>query len=109
MRIVDDGKEEIDLGEREALPVSTVVTASGDTTILTPASGKRIRLFRIQAINKPTATTSPLISVKLGGVTIFANYAIALRQKITGAIDGALVVNLSEAGEVAFTYVAEQI
>ena len=98
-----------DSGEREFTHVVGTATAIGDTTIHTPASGKRIRLRWIYAINDPTASSSTLMKVKLGGVEVYRVYALSKRQRITGPVDGALVINLSATGNVAVTAILEEV
>lgn len=85
------------------------VTASGSTTVYTPASGKRIRLRWIYALNDPGSTASPLIKIFLGAEEKYRVYAISKRQLATGPVDGALVINLSEAAEVAVTALLEEV
>lgn len=98
-----------DSGEREYTHVVTTVTASGDTTVYTPASGKAIRLHWIYAINDPSALTTPLINIKIGSTALYRVYALSKRQRKTGAVDAPLVVNLSVAGSVAVTAILEEI
>lgn len=85
------------------------VTASGSTTVYTPASGYRIRLRWIYAINAPGSTASPLIKVFLGGSEKYRVYALSKRQLVTGPVNGALIVDLSEAAAVAVTALLEEV
>lgn len=101
--------EGLDSGEQDYTHVVATVTASGSTTIYTPTAGKRIRLRWIYAINDPGSSASPLIKIFLGNQEKFRLYAISKRQWTTGPIDGALIVNLSEAAEVACTFLLEEI
>lgn len=87
----------------------TTVTASGDTLVYTPASGKRIRVYWSYAINDPASSSSPLIKIILGGTEKFRAYALSKRQQMTGPVDGTLVVNLSTTGSVAVTFVLEEV
>jgi hypothetical protein len=98
-----------DSGEREYTHVVATVTASGDNIIHTPAAGKAIRLRWIYAINKPTSSSSPLIKIKLGATEPYRVWALSKRQKTTGPVDGALVVNLDIGGEVAVTAILEEV
>lgn len=84
-------------------PVVASVTAAGDTTIHTPALGKRIRLYWLSALNDPDAASTPLINVRLGALEVYRTYAIAHWEVFDGAVDAPLVVNLSEAGSIAVT------
>lgn len=85
------------------------VTASGSTTIYTPASGRRVRLRWIYALNDPGSTASPLIKVFLGGSEKYRVYALSKRQLVTGPVNGALIIDLSEAAEVAVTALIEEV
>lgn len=98
-----------DSAEQEFLHVVGTVTASGNTTIYTPTAGKRIRLRWQYAINDPASASSPLMKIFLGNQEKYRLYAISKRQMSTGPVDGALIVNLSEAAEVAITFLLEEI
>lgn len=100
----------LDATDREYLHAVATVTAIGDTTVITPTSGKKIRLHWLYAINDPTASSAPLIKVKLGGVELYRVYALSKRQRDTGPTDGTLVVNLSgSTGNVAVTAIYEEV
>lgn len=101
--------EGLDSGEQDYTHVVATVTASGSTTVHTPAAGKRIRLRWLYAINDPGSSATPLIKILLGAEEKFRVYAISKRQWTTGPVDGALIVNLSEAAEVACTFLLEEI
>lgn len=98
-----------DAGEREYTHVTAEVTDSGDTTVHAPASGKRIRLWWVYALNDPASDNPRLITIKLGTSEYYKTFGVSKRQKITGDIDAALVVNLSGAGSVAVTAIFEEI
>lgn len=85
------------------------VSASGSTTVYTPASGRRIRLRWMYAINDPSASTNPLIKVFLGADEKYRVYALSKRQVVTGPVNGSLIVNLSAAGSVAVTALLEEV
>lgn len=95
--------------EATVTPVVATVTASGDTTIHTPAAGKAIRLHWVAAINDPDEATSPLIKISLGATELYRAYAVAHRQQFVGAVGAPLVVNLSGAASVAVTAHVEEI
>jgi hypothetical protein len=98
-----------DSTDSEYLRVATSVTAIGDTTIVTPSSGKRIRLQWVYAINDPVASTSTKITVKLGTAVQYVAWAISKRQQLTGAVDAPLIVNLSNSGDVAVTVFYQEV
>lgn len=102
-------QEGLDSGEYEYTHVVATVTASGPTTIYTPASGKLVRLRWIYAVNDPSASTSPLIKIKLGGNEYFRAYALSKRQNVSGPINGPLIIDLSAAGSVAVTAILEEV
>lgn len=99
----------LDSGEYEYTHVVATVTASGPTTIYTPTAGKLIRLRWIYAINDPGSSASPLIRVFLGAQEYYRVFALSKRQAISGAIDAPLIINLSEAAEVAVTAILEEV
>jgi hypothetical protein len=101
--------EGLDSGEQDYTHVVATITASGSTTVHTPTAGKRIRLRWVYAINDPGSSATPLIKIFLGNQEKFRVYAISKRQWTTGPVDGALIVNLSEAAEVACTFLLEEI
>lgn len=98
-----------DSGEQEYTHVVANVTAAGSTTIYTPTAGKRVRLRWIYAINNPSSTVSPLIKVLLGVQEKYRVYALSKRQVAVGPVDGALIINLSEAADVAVTALVDEI
>jgi hypothetical protein len=98
-----------DSAEQEFTHIVGTITSSGNTTIYTPASGKRIRLRWLYAINDPGSAASPLIKISLGAQEKYRVYAISKRQMTTGEVDAPLIVNLSEAAEVAVTFLLEEI
>lgn len=99
----------LDSTDIEYTSVATTVTSVGDTTVYTPAAGKRVRLHWIYAINDPTAAVSSKITVKLGNTAFYVAWALSKRQQFTGPVDGALVINLSAAGNVAVTAFLEEV
>ena len=101
-------QEGLDSGEYEYTHVVATVTASGSTTIYTPAAGKLIRLRWIYAINDPGSSASPLIRVFLGAQEYYRVFALSKRQMVSGPINGPLIINLSEAAEVAVTAILEE-
>lgn len=85
------------------------VTASGPTTVFTPSAGRRVRLHWVYAINDPGSSASPLIKIFLGAQEKYRVYAVSKRQLTTGPADGPLIVDLSEAAEVACTFLLEEV
>jgi hypothetical protein len=106
---VQDNVRAFDSTDSEYLRVATSVTAIGDTTLVTPSAGKRIRLQWVYAINDPVASTSTKITVKLGTAVQYVAWAISKRQQLTGAVDAPLVINLSNVGDVAVTVFYQEV
>jgi hypothetical protein len=104
-----DNVRAFDSTDSEYLRIATSVTATGDTTLVTPAAGKRIRLQWVYAINDPVASTSTKITVKLGSAVQYVAWAISKRQQLTGAVDAPLVINLSNLGDVAVTVFYQEV
>lgn len=98
-----------DSGEREYTHVPFTVTASGDTTIYTPAAGMRVRVRSISAINDPTASSPIIIKVFVGTTEKHRGWVITKRQRFTGGINEALKINLSASGTVVGTAVLEEV
>lgn len=89
-------------------PVPFTVTASGDTTIHTPASGKAVRLFSISAATDPDQSTTPLIKVLIGSTEKTRGHVISGWEIREGAADEVLKINLSELSSVSGTaYITE--
>lgn len=84
-------------------PIVQTVTSSGNTIVHTPASGKRIVLYWVSAINDPDQSSAPLIKISIGSLECYRTYAVAHWEIFIGEIDASLVVNLSEAASVALT------
>ena len=95
--------------QQEFIPVSATVFATGDTALYTPQAGKRLRLRWVYALNDPTSANPARITIKLGNQTKYVTYGISKKQVDTGPVDGALIINLSQAGSVACTFRIEEL
>ena len=69
----------------EATPVSSVINATGDNTIATPASGKRLYLKKIQVSNR-SSTLKPRISFKFGASGT-EHFPLTLAEEMVETID----------------------
>jgi hypothetical protein len=98
-----------DSTDREYTAIATTVTASGNTTVYTPASGKSARIHWVYAINDPVSSTSTKITIKIGTVTYYVAWAISKRQQFTGAVNAPVIVNLSAVANVAVTLFVEDV
>lgn len=92
-----------DSGEQTLVHAVATITAAGSTVVYTPATGKRIQLRWIYAIQDPSSGVNPLIRVFLGTDEKFRAYALSKRQYVLGPVDGALSVTLDKIGAVAVT------
>jgi hypothetical protein len=63
----------------------------------------------IYAINDPGSSATPLIKVFLGAQEYYRVFALSKRQMVSGPVDGPLIINLSEAAEVAVTAILEEV
>lgn len=105
---VQDVQQTTDTTDLEYTPVALTLTSAGDNVVYTPAAGKRVRIHWVYAINDPTLPSTK-ITIKIGAQTYYVAWAISKRQRFTGAVDAPLVVNLSTAGNVAFTVFVQEI
>lgn len=104
-----------DSGEVEHSHAVATITASGNTDILVPASGKQLHVYWLSAISDPDSSDSPLINIGFGAsggaiaIAKYRVYALSKRQLMVGGVDQALVVNLSAAGSVAVTVIYDEV
>lgn len=82
---------------------SGVLTTSGDTTVITPASGKRIRLFWVAFVPNSDNSAANLVTIKIGATTYYTGYAMAHWEVFTGAVNDTVKVNLANTQAVAVT------
>lgn len=101
--------EGLDSGEQNYAHLCVSVSNEGATVIHTPAANKRIQIRWIYAISDPVSGVSPLIQVFLGAIEKYRVYALSKRQLVTGPVDGALSIALSEPGLVAVTVLFEEV
>ena len=89
---------------------ATLISASGDNTIATPATGKRLTLYWIFLSSSQDNASEVLALVKLGARVVYECYlgnpgAFAHWEPVTADAEGdALLVNLSGAASVAVNY-----
>jgi len=93
----------------DGIRVPFTVTATGPTTIYSPATGKAIRLISVFALNDPDASDSADISVHLGGEEILRGYAIQSGRARTGPADGVLSIGLSNTSSVSGTAIIQEV
>lgn len=87
-------------------PYSAVVSASGDTVIHTPATGKAITLYWVGVIPNSDNGSANLTTIQFGATggsptTLYSGYALAHWEPFTGAVNQPLVVNLASAQAVS--------
>lgn len=98
-----------------ATKITTAVrkSDSGDNTVVTPASGKRIRLHWIGMSTPESNVDEMLVIVKLGSATKYrwnmtAPGAFSHWETVEGGVDESFVVNLSSALPVDINYTYEE-
>lgn len=90
---------------------SSVATATGDTTLVTPPGGQRVRLFFFGYSASPSNGAAVMAALRFGSNTAFDNQYLspsqpyarnigAGRRYIQGGVNEALIVNLSAAQTV---------
>lgn len=98
-----------DSSDIEYTVVAVALTTAGDNVVYTPAAGKRVRLHWVYAVNDPAATAPAKITLSLGAVVKYVTYGVSRKQVDTGPINGAVVINLSQASTVACTLRLEEV
>ena len=113
--------------EVTTLPTTSVsakaltVSGNGDNTVHTPAAGKKIRLY-YASLNADDANSAAVIAIlkfgaggaalykySLGAGGIWARNISAGRRHIDGAVDQALILNLSAAQSVHVSIEYEEV
>lgn len=84
-------------------PVCITATASGDTTVYTPAAGNAVRLFWVSAKPAPDATVFPLIKISIGAMECYRDWVIQHWEVFEGDEDEALIVNLDAVASIPVT------
>lgn len=79
------------------------VAAAGDTTLITPAAGKRLRVYWVSVIPNPDNVAANLVRIKINTDTIYCTYAVAHWEIFEGAVDESVLINLENASPVAVT------
>lgn len=88
---------------------AATLNTSGDNTVITPASGKRIRIFWVAFVPDSDNATANLVTVSIGATAIYKGYALAHWEVFTGAADETVVINLANTGTVAVTIHYQEI
>lgn len=84
------------------VPVVATVTTVGDTVVHTPAAGKAIRLFWVNAINKDP-NNDPTIKILIGSQEFYRVVAVSHWEPFEGIANATMKVNLSTTASVEFT------
>lgn len=85
------------------------ISASGNTTLITPAAGNRIRLFWIAFVPNSDNGNANLIKLGFGttggsiATELYRGYALAHWEVFTGTANQSVIVNATTAEPVAFT------
>ena len=86
-----------------------LITAAGNTTVYTPAAGKSARIRWVSVLNRPVDATCPLITVSAGATQLYSAWGVQRAQVDTGPVNGAVVINLSVVGNVAYNFRIEDV
>lgn len=87
------------------LSFATTVAAAGDTALVTPATGKALRVVWVSAIPSPDNSSANRVRFKFGaaGAPFYESYAVAHWEVFQGAVDVPLVLNTATAEAVSVT------
>lgn len=93
---------------------SQVVSAAGDTTLYTPASGKKVRLHWVFMSASQDNNVEVLAKIKLGSTVVYSTYlgnpgAFGHRETVEGAVNEVLKINLSAAESVAVNWTVTEV
>jgi hypothetical protein len=80
---------------------AAVVSAAGDTTVVTPTAGQKVRLVWVSFLPRSDNTAGNLVTVKLGTVPKYIGEALAHWELFDGGLGEALTVNLANAQPMA--------
>lgn len=108
VHVDDNGLEHVRItGERYSagkLSHAELIQAAGDTALVTPASGTRIRLVWASVIPSSDNSNANLAKLRFGSNDpIYVAYAMAHWEVMDGAVDEVLYINLASAEPVAVT------
>lgn len=78
----------------------TMVTSSGDNTLITPASGKALRIRRIKCTQDPDVSDTAMLSLRVGEKLIQIGPVLYGSDFVEGVVDAPLILNLEIATKV---------
>jgi hypothetical protein len=82
--------------------VATVISAAGDTTLVTPSSGHRLRVVWVSALPSPDNTAANRIRVRFdSSAPFYDGYAVGHWEPFDGPVDGPLIINMATSEPVA--------
>lgn len=90
------------------------VSTSGDSNLIVPAAGKKVRLIWLGMSSSENNGAEALVLVKFGANVVYrwnmgTPGAFSHWEVVEGAVDQALVVNLSAAQPIDFNYTWEEV
>lgn len=88
---------------------AAVLNTAGANTVITPSSGKRIRIFWVAFVPNSDNASANLVTVSIGSTPIYTGYALAHWEVFTGAANDTVKVNLANTGSVAVTIHYQEI
>lgn len=89
--------------------VGGTLNTAGANTVITPAAGKRIRVFWVSVIPSSDGSSANLATVALGAQTLYVGYAFAHWEVFTGTANTPLTVSLANGQPVAYTVHYQEI
>lgn len=93
------------------------ITSSGNTTVITPASGKRIRVFWVSYVPSSDNSNANLVKVGFGtasgsidsGQEFYRGFVVSHWEPFTGAVDKSVIVNTATAEAINGTIHYQEI
>lgn len=91
------------IGEKSAY--AGTITASGNTLLVAPSAGKRLRVVWVSAIPSPDNANANRVRFKFGsdGDALYESYAVAHWEAFDGLADEAFYINAQTAEAVSVT------
>lgn len=95
-------------------PYSATIAAAGNTTVITPATGKRIELLWVSFIPNADNAAANLVRIGHGpasSITVqaYEGYALAHWEPILGAVNARVIVNLATAEPVSLNLTYREV
>lgn len=89
--------------------VGGVLNTAGTNVVITPAAGKRIRVFWVSMIPSSDGAAANLVTVAVGSQTLYVAYAVAHWEVFTGVVNASVTFSLANTQPVAYTVHYQEI